>query len=148
MDYTPQSRNTLTFPEKIMLIGELSKRTGLSKDTIRFYKKLGLIVSKDRPAGTRQYQEFSVEMVERLLLIKQGKQLGFSLNEMKQFLDRWGSDTIPKIEQIQIVEKKLEEINEKMQQIEKIKTYLTAKLSRLKQEANSSNRSIDNLSKK
>lgn len=135
MDYTPQSSDTLTFPVKAMLIGELSKRTGLSKDTIRFYEKLGLIISRNRQAGTRQYKEFSVEMIERLLLIKQGKRLGFSLNEMKQFIDEWGSDAIPKIEQIRIVESKLEEIAEKMQQMEEIKTYLTAKLSRLKQEA-------------
>lgn len=131
-----------------MLIGELSRRTGLSKDTIRFYEKLGLIISGNRQAGTRQYKEFSVEMVERLLLIKQGKRLGFSLNEMKLLVDEWGSDAIPKIEQIQIVEGKLEEIAEKMQQMKEIKTYLTAKLDRLKQEANSSTQSIDNLSQK
>ena len=131
-----------------MLIGELSRKTGLSKDTIRFYEKLGLIISRNRPAGTRQYKEFSVEMVERLLLIKQGKRLGFSLKEMKQFINEWGRDGIPKIEQIRIVEGKLEEIAEKMQQMEEIKIYLRAKLNRLKQEANSSTRSINDLSEK
>jgi DNA-binding transcriptional MerR regulator len=30
-----------------MLIGELSKQTGLSKDTIRFYEKLGLIAASN-----------------------------------------------------------------------------------------------------
>ncbi|KAB8332922.1 MerR family transcriptional regulator [Scytonema tolypothrichoides VB-61278] len=119
-----------------MLIGELSKKTGLSKDTIRFYEKMGLIAASDRQAGTRSYKEFGAETVERLRLIHQGKGLGFTLNEIKQLIDEWGSDTIPKTEQIRIIERKLEEIAKKMQQLEAIKTYLAAKLSGLKQEVN------------
>lgn len=43
---------------------------------------------------------------------------------------------MPKTEQIRIVERKLQEISEKMQQLIKIKTYLTNKLSGLKYEVN------------
>lgn len=56
-----------------MLIGELARKTSLSKDTIRFYEKLGLITAQERQAGTRIYKEFSEETVERLLMINQGK---------------------------------------------------------------------------
>ena len=42
-----------------MLIGELAEVSGLSKDTIRFYEKIGLIQAGDRIAGTRRYKEFS-----------------------------------------------------------------------------------------
>lgn len=117
-----------------MLIGELSKKTGLSKDTIRFYEKIGLIAANERQAGTRLYKEFGTETVEHLRLINQGKALGFTLNEIKQLLDEWGSNEIPKTEQILIIERKLQEIAEKMQQLGEIKTYLTTKLTRLKQE--------------
>ena len=47
-----------------MLIGELSRKTGLTKDTIRFYEKLGLITAGERQAGTRLYKEFSEEMLQ------------------------------------------------------------------------------------
>lgn len=117
-----------------MLIGELAKKTGLSKDTIRFYEKMGLITACDRPAGTRLYKEFSAETVEHLRMITQGKQLGFTLGEIKQLLDEWGGESIPKSAQIQIIENKLTEIAAKMQHLEEIKTYLTNKLDRLKQE--------------
>ncbi|MGF1518891.1 MAG: MerR family DNA-binding transcriptional regulator [Nodosilinea sp.] len=43
-----------------MLIGELAKQTGLSKDTIRFYEKMGLIAASHRPAGTRFYKEAQI----------------------------------------------------------------------------------------
>jgi MerR family transcriptional regulator, copper efflux regulator len=116
-----------------MLIGELSKRTGLTKDTIRFYEKMGLITACDQPAGTRFYKEFSEEMMHRLMLIHQGKALGFTLNEIKQFVQEWGNHTaIPEYEQIHIMERKLEEISQKMRQLEEIQSYLTAKLKRLK----------------
>ena len=118
-----------------MLIGELAKKTGLTKDTIRFYEKIGLITTSDRQAGTRSYKEFSEEMLQRLLLINQAKALGFTLNEIKQLVQEWGThSTIPESEQILIIERKLSQISEKMQQLTEIQSYLTAKLSRLKHE--------------
>lgn len=120
-----------------MLIGELSKRTGLTKDTIRFYEKLGLITADDRQAGTRLYKEFSEQMLQQLLLIHQAKALGFTLKEIKQFVRDWGSHArIPTDEQICIVERKLEEISQKMQQLAEIQSYLSTKLKRLKHEVN------------
>jgi MerR family transcriptional regulator, copper efflux regulator len=117
-----------------MLIGELAKKTGLSKDTIRFYEKQGLIAASDRQAGTKLYKEYSPETVERLLMIGQGKRLGFKLSEMKQLLDEWGGGSMPKRDQIKIIERKIEEIAEKTQQLDAIKTYLVNKLSKLNEE--------------
>ncbi|MBH8564039.1 MerR family transcriptional regulator [Nostoc sp. CENA67] len=134
MEYTPQSRGFGNFWVTKMLIGELSKKTGLSKDTIRFYEKLGLITASDRQAGTRLYKEYSPETVERLLMINQGKGLGFTLREIKQLLNEWGDGTLSKRDQIRIIERKVEEIAEKMRQLDTIKTYLVNKLSKLNQE--------------
>ena len=117
-----------------MLIGELSKKTGLSKDTIRFYDKLGLISASDRRAGTRFYKEYSPDTVERLLMIAQGKGLGFTLNEIKQLLDEWNSGGMSKQDQIKIIERKIEEVETKTRQLEAIKTYLDVKLSKLSEE--------------
>ncbi|KYC40689.1 hypothetical protein WA1_23905 [Scytonema hofmannii PCC 7110] len=110
-----------------MLIGELAKTTGLSKDTIRFYEKMGLIDADERQAGTRTYKEFSPLMVERLMMITQGKSLGFTLNEIKYLIQAWGNDIMPTDEKIRVIDSKLEEISEKIQQLEQIKIYLTAK---------------------
>lgn len=117
-----------------MLIGELSKKTGLSKDTIRFYEKMGLITASDRQAGTRIYKEFAEETVERLLMINQGKKLGFKLKEIRQLLDEWVNASMPKQEQIKVIKTKLAEIDEKMQQLNTIKDYLVTKLDKLKQD--------------
>lgn len=110
-----------------MLIGQLSKETNVSKDTIRFYEKMGLVDADERQAGTRLYKEFSSEMVERLKLIAQGKSLGFTLNEIKYLVQAWESDAMTTAEKLQVIDRKLAEISEKIQQLEAIKTYLIAK---------------------
>ncbi|MCF4970162.1 MerR family transcriptional regulator [Nostoc sp. CMAA1605] len=127
MDYTPQSREFDKIEVVLMLIGELSKRTGLSKDTLRFYEKLGLITAQVRQAGTRTYMEFSPEALERIVMIKQGKSLGFTLNEMKYLIDTWGSVSMPTSEKLKIIDSKLEEIATKIQQLKEIQQYLTTK---------------------
>lgn len=64
-----------------MLIGELTKRTGLSKDTIRFYEKQGLIQVGKRERRDNNYKEYSDAVLQKLLSIKMIKSLGFTLNE-------------------------------------------------------------------
>jgi MerR family transcriptional regulator, copper efflux regulator len=117
-----------------MLIGELSKKTGVSKDTIRFYEKLGLITATDRQAGTKLYKEYSPEMVERLSMIGQGKGLGFTLSEIKQLLNEWGGGAMSKRDQIKVIERKIREIVGKQQKLDAIKTYLFTKRSKLNEE--------------
>ncbi|MDX2213665.1 MAG: MerR family DNA-binding protein [Oculatellaceae cyanobacterium bins.114] len=98
-----------------------------------FYEKIGLITAQERQAGTRVYKEFSNATVERLLMISQGKGIGFTLNEIKQLIDEWEDGALSPSDQIEVIERKLEEVIQKMHHLGEIKTYLTTKLDRLKQ---------------
>lgn len=69
-----------------MLIGELSRKTGLSKDTIRFYEKRGMISLGYKQRRANNYKEYSDEVFDRLQVIKRIKHLGFTLNEITDFL--------------------------------------------------------------
>lgn len=54
-----------------MLINELSKRTGLTPITIRFYEKSGLIKGKqDENVKSNYYFHYQTEAVERLKAIR------------------------------------------------------------------------------
>jgi DNA-binding transcriptional MerR regulator len=70
-----------------VLIGELVKQSGLSKDTIRFYEKQGLIRVSRKERRKNNYKEYSQEVVERLHTIKRLKEFGFTLNEVLEMLD-------------------------------------------------------------
>ncbi len=75
-----------------MLIGELAERTGLSRDTIRYYEKLGLIpVLVRRDNGYKEYPEESAQAVN---LIRLGKSLGFTLAEIRAFAGRIQSEDV------------------------------------------------------
>lgn len=70
-----------------MLIGELSKASEMSRDTIRFYEKNGLIAIGRKERRFNNYKEYSHETLQRLLSIKQLKSFGFTLNEIADLLD-------------------------------------------------------------
>lgn len=70
-----------------MLIGQLVKETGLSKDTIRFYEKQGLIKVGRKERRENNYKEYSIEVLQRLLTIMRLKDFGFTLNEVADLLD-------------------------------------------------------------
>jgi MerR family Zn(II)-responsive transcriptional regulator of zntA len=113
-----------------MLIGELARRAELSRDTIRFYHRNGLIAAGVRRAGSRFYGDYSDETLDRLILIKQAKKAGFSLREVKHFFDIYGSDVeaIPIKEQRNIINAKLSEIEDRLKQLKAIKNYLLDQL--------------------
>ncbi len=67
-----------------MHIGELAERTGLSLRTIRHYDEVDLL----RPAGRTEggFRLYTEADLERLLLIRRMKPLGFTLEEMREML--------------------------------------------------------------
>ncbi len=67
------------------LIGELAKKSGVTTDTLRFYEKNGLIKPTGRSeAGYRIYSDTSLEQV---MFILNSKQLGLSLEEIRELLE-------------------------------------------------------------
>jgi DNA-binding transcriptional MerR regulator len=46
-----------------MRIGELSRRTGVSERSLRYYEQRGLLVSDRTPSGQRQYRDAAVDRV-------------------------------------------------------------------------------------
>ncbi len=70
-----------------MLIGELSKRSGFSRDTIRYYQKLGLIPTDVNNKHTgNSYNDYPLEMLARLHHIHHLKECGFTLLEIRRLL--------------------------------------------------------------
>ena len=69
-----------------MLIGQLSKRTGFSKDTIRYYEKIALIVLPKRKRLDKKYKDYPEDLVHTLNAIRKYKELGFMLEEIRELL--------------------------------------------------------------
>jgi DNA-binding transcriptional MerR regulator len=66
-------------------IGKVAERVGLSLRTVRYYEEMGLVTPEKRTdGGFRLYTEANIE---RLLMIKQMKPLGFSVQETRELLE-------------------------------------------------------------
>jgi len=100
-----------------MLIGELSRRTGLSRDTIRFYEKQGLIKVGRRERRVNNYKEYSDAILRRLLLFNKIKSYGFTLNESAEIISLLDAnlatcDRISKTadQKVSVIDKKISEL--------------------------------------
>ncbi|BCJ27577.1 MerR family transcriptional regulator [Actinocatenispora sera] len=67
-----------------MLIGEVARRAGVSKDTVRLYERLGLVRGRRLPNG---YRDFPAEAVTWLGYVRTAQALGFTLAEIAQQAD-------------------------------------------------------------
>ncbi len=109
-----------------MMIGELAKRSGLSKDGLRHYEALGLIHSRPVAAGTRTYRDYDDTTLERLSIISLSKRLGFKLKELKEPLDRLFSDTVSREERAKIISEKVAEVDTKIEELTAARDLLAA----------------------
>ncbi|MFI8946977.1 MerR family transcriptional regulator [Streptomyces sp. NPDC053750] len=70
---------------KHMQIGEVATRTELSLRTIRHYEEAGLVVPSARSQGG--FRLYTERDVERLMVVRRMKPLGFTLEQMRDLLD-------------------------------------------------------------
>lgn len=108
-----------------MLINELSKRTGITAHTIRFYEKSGLIKGKrDETVKSNKYFHYDEETVEKLDLIRDAKSIGFTISEIAQLMDAWYNNKMTIPEKINVLEEKLFSIDEKIKQLKGMKKII------------------------
>lgn len=69
-----------------MRIGELSRRSRLSRDTLRYYERLGLIESRPGAAATNSYRDYPDDTVFQLEQIADAQAAGLSIAELSVFL--------------------------------------------------------------
>ena len=66
-------------------IGEMSKRTGVNIETIRYYERINIMQKPDRTAGgNRQYNH---DQLKRLSFIKTSRDFGFTIDEIRALLE-------------------------------------------------------------
>lgn len=65
-------------------IGELAERAGCTVQIIRHYEKIGLLPEPRRTGGNRRI--YSEDQASRLVFIRHSRELGFSLDDIRQLL--------------------------------------------------------------
>jgi MerR family copper efflux transcriptional regulator len=68
------------FEGSSMQIGELAEATGISRDTLRYYEKRGLLQAR---RGSNGYRDYPEEAADLLRYIRIAQTLGFTLQEIE-----------------------------------------------------------------
>lgn len=78
--------------EQLLPIGDVSRRSGLSIPTLRYYEELGLIVSTRTAGNQRRYPR---HVLRRLAFVTAARRVGLSLAQAQEALASLPSDTAP-----------------------------------------------------
>ncbi len=107
---------------KRLTISQVAKGANVNVETIRYYEKLGLISKPPRTEAG--YRQFPSEVIQRIKFIKRAQELGFTLLEVSKLLVVSDGGDYNCYDIQQFATKKLEEIEQKMRDLEKIKSIL------------------------
>lgn len=111
-----------------MLIGEVCKQTKLSRDTIRFYEKKGLITAAVPVSKFNNYKNYTIENVEQLQVIKKAKKFGFTLNEIADLLELVANDKANCKTLGTKLKNKLEDIDQKITALQEMKEMILKRI--------------------
>jgi DNA-binding transcriptional MerR regulator len=110
--------------DELFSITELAKILGITPRTIRFYEDRGLVTPR-RVGTTRVY---SHRDRARMILVLRGKRLGFTLRDIKEYLDLYDVEPAH-IEQIKVLRDK---VRSRIHQLEDQASALEETLSELR----------------
>jgi len=102
-----------------MTIQEFSQQTGISKDTIRYYEKIGVLAKPARTASG--YRRYDAAMVEQVRLLNRAKDLGFSLAEIKELASLFKTKRLRRRDMGERLKHKLSEIDAKIAALNHLK---------------------------
>jgi MerR family transcriptional regulator, redox-sensitive transcriptional activator SoxR len=106
-----------------LTIGQVAGAANLRASAIRYYEAEGLLPSPYRTSGRRIYDQ---SILDRLALIELASQCGFSLAEISTLLHGFANRTSPARRWRFLAKSKLAELNERVEQISRMKRVLTA----------------------
>jgi MerR family transcriptional regulator, mercuric resistance operon regulatory protein len=110
-----------------LTIGELSRRTAVNIETIRYYERIGLLPPPPRTGGG--HRTFGTDSYRTLAFIKRSRELGFTLEDIRTLLslrNSRGSCMDVKV----IAERHLQDVRIKMRDLKKLESVLAVAVAR------------------
>jgi len=105
-----------------MNIGEAAKASGVSAKMIRHYESVGLFPEAARTeSGYRQYGD---KEINTLRFIRQSRELGFSIEQIRELLGLWLNRRRPSRQVKALAQAHIQELDQKLQDLQKMKATL------------------------
>jgi len=104
-------------------VGEIAEKVGINVETLRYYEKIKIMPKPKRKES--RYRYYDEVDLKRLLFIKRAKELGFTLKEIKELLNLKIESTATCGDIKHLAEHKLNDIKERIRDLNNIKNVLT-----------------------
>jgi DNA-binding transcriptional MerR regulator len=119
--------------EELVRIGELSKRTGISRHSLRYYEQRGLLRARRTDAGWREYDE---SVVTRVRNVQELLEAGLTVDDIRQVapcLDAGEHLVCDDVEAaIELHESRLDVIETRMAALRRHRDNLARRIARLR----------------
>jgi DNA-binding transcriptional MerR regulator len=105
-----------------LTIGQLGRATDTKIETIRYYEKIGLLPAPRRTSGN--YRSYAAEHLQRLGFIRRARELGFSIEDVRELLELAAHGEKPCEEVDQLVARHLEMTERKIEALTRLRREL------------------------
>ena len=112
-----------------MLISEFCRRTGLARETVRYYVRMGLLQPQQTQKGGRHpYLMFTQDDLHSVDIIRVGQVLGLSLREIADLREARRRGDLPLNDRIAMMKDQLVRLEGKAAELAKLQAYVRAKI--------------------
>lgn len=116
-----------------MRIAELETRTGVSRHTLRYYEKEGLLQEVIRRGNN--YRDYPETAVQRVGMLRQLKELGFSLKEIRDIMGALRSNQIDCAQGAALMAEKKAAVDRRIEELRAVSRMLAQEQARLEASA-------------
>ncbi len=101
-----------------MKIGEAAAASGCHLETIRYYERIGLLPRTAR--AENGYRDYTAEDVDRMRFVTRGRDLGFSLDDIRSLLRLTADSKLSCAEADQVARRHLADVKTRIAQLRRI----------------------------
>jgi DNA-binding transcriptional MerR regulator len=105
-----------------MTIGMLGEATSVGAETIRYYERIGILPAPARSAGG--YRMYKPEHVRRLNFIRRGRELGLSLDAVRELLSLASDRLKPCTRVDRLVQEHIHDLDHKIEGLQQLRGAL------------------------
>lgn len=105
-----------------MKIGEAAAASGCHLETVRYYERIGLLPAPARTSGG--YRDYRPADVDRLRFVSRGRDLGFSLQEIRSLLRLAENEALSCHEVDRLARAHLEDIRTRLDDLQRMASEL------------------------
>ena len=107
---------------RLLMIGDVAAATGTKVNTVRFYEDIGLMPTAARTASGRR--TYGHQDILRLGFIRQGRALGFSIDEIRSLLELSNHPDRDCADAAVLARQHLRDVEERMKRLKQLRVEL------------------------